>query len=605
MNCSNCGKELEENAELCPFCGEEIVDERPVKNKNKKIALLLCALALCGAAGAAAWLSFGQSGVTSAEEAAGQRSYVSYNTKKAVHSLLPETHQELTIYRNGAKNMNSYTTFQQMLDSNSAYLGKENFARLGEEVLYLRTEFYSYDSMTQALDAKYSLCSLKNGKETVIDEGVEGISCSTDSAVYYLKSIDGLPVQYCYSKGQISDVSDQIAGDVSMITHCSKDGSVLGFVSATFDEQGAMTMSNGYLSNGVEQRFEGGSQEVYSISPDGKHIYLVDILDGNSRAVTVKYVSDQSSGATLTLAENVTECSFYGDSGAMTAIAVEELSEEIMNPVGKLLYFDPAASAPVTITEGAVALVESVEKSYPWLNEDSRELLVTEQSGLTAISQELLRGSFHFINEAGSLCAADQQGNVFEIEKDFYIPENYVYNSELLFLAEKNDGLYWAKGDKVYRYTAGSMTAPETVTLDSSIISKIETGVEIGYLLLPDGSVLEQSGNTLNHKPFGGASSCIYDSPADLSVVGLSENGSKVYFSSEGKLYEKMISSDAAPVLLAENVEKAIAVDNGLYLLTAYSEERGGTLQYRAFDGKELQTIRDGVWNLSDTVIQE
>ncbi len=593
-----------ESDELCPFCGESLALEQP--NKKKKITVLAAiALILCAAAAATGYFVLSRSAETAAENSGEQSNLVSYSTAKAVHSLLPENHQELTIYRNAAKNLSSYSSFQQMMASTSAYLGKENFARLGEEVLYLETAFRSYDSMTQALDADYLLYSMKDSKKVLVDEGISGINCVSGKAVYYLKYDEsGLPHQYRYSEGSVTSVQDMIEGDLAIITHASDDESILGFASAVIDESGNMQMKNGYIANGSTNFFDNPNDEVYFLSEDGQHMYVIEVEGSSGRAVAVKYVRDLNSGEQVLVAESMSECSFYGDSGSLTGIVTKSLSEGVMNPVGQLIYFDAATQTTLTISEDAVALVESVEKSYPWLNESSNELLVTEQSGITAIPEELLKGSFHYINEAGSLCAADTNGTVLELYPDFYDPENYVYNSDLTFLSEKDDYLYWSEGDTIYRYKAGSLAAPETVTLDSTVDEKIQTGVEIGYLLVKDGAVLEQSGNTLNLKPFGGPSSTVYDSPTDIMVVGLSEDSNKIYFISEGKLYEKLIDLADAPVVVAENVYKAITVDNGLYLLCDYGEQ-GGTLKYHSFDGKELTTIRDGVLTLSDTMLQK
>lgn len=49
MYCSNCGKEMQEDNQFCPYCGTKIKVQyaqksKPVNTKNKKIALWVCAI---------------------------------------------------------------------------------------------------------------------------------------------------------------------------------------------------------------------------------------------------------------------------------------------------------------------------------------------------------------------------------------------------------------------------------------------------------------------------------------------------------------------------------------------------------------------------------
>lgn len=602
MKCKDCGNEIPEGESLCPFCGENSEElKRPTSHKKWWIAA--AAVAVIGiAAGSMVMMERPQ--LVSAEEAAAQSTMISYNTAKELYTLLPENHQELMLYKNSARDLSSYSTFDQIISGNSAYIGKDNFVRLDGEVLFLQTTFNSYDSSAGSLDAEYKLCSAKDGKVTVVDEGVQGITCASDKSAYYIKTVDGAMAQYRYSNGTVTPVNEIIGGDIVMVTHCSADDSVLGFASAYVDAEGNYLLDNGYTLGTDIIRFGHGDSEVYYVSKDGQHIYIIDIPESGARAVDMHYVNT-ATGETMELVEAATDMSFYDADSSMTCIAQVELSDEVMNPVGSVIHFDPESKTLTTVADNAVALVESMPKTYTWLNEGAKEMLVTEQSSLTQIPETVKEDAFHYIDAEGSFCAADLKGNTLEVFQDFYVPESYVYSSDIYYLSEQDEAFYWSAADKVYKYTAGSMSEAEVVSLDGDMLSKIETGTEIGYVLSGDGSVLEQSGYSLNLKPFGGASYSVYDSEDVFYVVGLSAKGDKIYLSNEAsQLMEKEISEDSEIKLIAENVYKAVAVENGLYLLQNYVEEEGGSLMYMDYDSGKLSKIRDGVLGLADVALQ-
>lgn len=607
MKCPCCGRDIPTEESICPFCGENISNLKPQKRleKNKKRLFAFAAVLLCAAGAAAAWLTFGkQSTGTTPEEAAKQASVLAYSTKKEICTLLPENHQSLVLFRNGAKDLNTYQMFSQVIDAGSAYVGAENFARLGEEVLFIQTSFNAYNNTAQQLEADYVLYSVKNGQEPVeIDRDVQSITCSSEQAVYYQKVIDGSLQQYRYQDGSITPVSDLLPGDLAIITHCSDDNSVLGFVTASVSEDGTYEMNNGYLKDGTPHFFEQTDSEVYFLSPDGKHMYLIDLADDLGRTINVNYVKDLDSGELLQAAASVSEVSFYEDSGSMTCIANVSLSDTVMNPVGTLLHFDAKSQTAQAISDNAVALLESAEKSYAWLNENSKEMMVTEQSSVSTFPTTVQEGQFHYINADGSFCAADDKGTVVEIFPDFYDPEAYSYNSEISYLAQMDQAFYWAMGDQVYRYQAGTLSVPEQVRLDEPLMSKIEDGTSIGYVLCADGAVLEQSGNTLNLKPFNGPSSTVYDSPGGIYIIGLSEDGNNIYFVLEEQLLEKEIYSTKDPVLLCDGVRDAVAVDNGLYVLKDYSGD-GGTLLHIDYNSGSSTVLESNVMTISDTMLQ-
>ncbi len=609
MNCPHCGGEIPADESLCPLCGENISNHKP-ESKGKQKRIIAAVLAGIAAFGVIGGVLFMQPKISAPNlNDKDISSIVSYTTKNSVCTLLPGSNQELTLIHNAAKDMNSFATFADIINNSSSYFGTQNFSRIGDELIFQRTTLNSVDESAQTIDVDYELCSVVPGSEiSVIDSDAQAVSCVSDESIYYLKGATETVYQYRYNKEDgITRIDDIVYADFVRVTHCSSDDSMLGFVAADIDDDNHIVMKNGYIHNGSVHFFpeEDADSEVYFISPDGEHVYVIDITDPNGRAVTVKYLSDKESGQLTTIAENSTEFIFYEDSGSMSCIADVTLSDTVLNPVGQLLYFDADSKSTTIIAEDAVALVESNAKSYYWLNENSREMVITEQSGLSSVPSETLKGSFHYINADGTLCAADSNSISFPLAQGFYDPESYACSSDLMFLTEKDGAFYWAQGDKVYRYTIGSMTAPDTVTLDGNLNDKLSSGLEIGYVLTNDGAVLEQSGNTLNVKPFDQPSYTIYDGPESIIVVGLSADGEKIYFvDHDCTLMEKTLSDSSDVVILAENVYDAMVVSNGIYLLTDYNEN-GGNLQYKGFHDKEFTTLRGGVMSMVETIVQQ
>jgi len=527
------------------------------------------------------------------------RSLVSYRTQKALQVLLPGSRQELSLYRNEATALEAYSLFQQSLAS-GAYVGPENFAQLRDETVFLQSNFLDYDSSSGQLEADYVLYSVKNGRQTLIDSGVSGISCASAQSVYYLKYENDMPVQYRYRDGVVTPVTDLIPDDFALVTHCSQDDKVLGFAAATLDGAGNYAMNNGYLVDGQERRFGSGSLQVLYLSPDGEQLYAGLIQDELGRATDLYTLAPRQEQEPLLLAQNVTEVSFYEEDGSASFIAVEELSEELQNPVGMLLHFDPQSGESLPLAGEAVALLEATPRSYAWLNEQADELLITEQGSRTSFPKQLAAGQAHYINAQGALCASDGQQTV-ELFPDFYQPESYAYGEGLYYLACQGQDLIWAQGDVVYRYRAGSLAEPQRLQLEAPLEEKIQSGTEIGYVLLEDGSVLEQSGSTLTARPFEGSSYTVLDSPEDVLFLGLSPDGKSFYYLDGAKaLRRKALSPEGDSALVAENVSKALVCDDGLYYLEDGPE---GRLWYQNFRGK-TSLLREGVLSLELVMIQ-
>ncbi len=561
----------------------------------KNARMIAAALVLCMACGCTA-------AVNQPVDVSNQRNVIAYSTEKAVHTLLPENQQKLTLYRNAAKDLNSYDTISQMLSSDGAYIGKENFVRLGSEILFLQTGLNSYDS--NGLAADYVLYSVKDGKEPVeIDRDVQALTCSSDSSLYYEKTVDGVMRQYRYANGEISLVGEEWGGDLAMVTHCSADDSVQAYVTVTLTEDGGYTASNGYIHDGKQYTFENPYAEAYFLSPDGKHLYTIEMADEYGRSINLNYLSVET-GEFVRAAEGVSEALFYENSGSMVCVAEILLDDGVMNPVGSLYYFDASTKTGTKLADDVVTVIESEEKSYPWLNENAGEMIVLELSSFSSFSEPVKEGQFHYINSSGTFCAVDLNGNNVEVFPEFYLPEGYSIGEGLYYLAEMDGAFYWAKGNQVYRYEAGSMSAAQSVALEDEMSKKIESGMEIGYVLCKDGAVLEQSGSTLNVKPFDSASFTAYDGTEPIFVMGLDESGETVYFLQGMNLIGKKLFADDKAFLVAENVYDAIVVDCGIYALCNYGEQ-GGELYYIDYSGKNAKLMDSGVLSLSDTMIMK
>lgn len=559
---------------------------------KKKLALAALGAAVLMAGG----LALG--GCAGSEEVPQSRSLVSYNTSKTLNVLLPGSRQELTLYRNEASALQAYSLFQQSLQS-GAYVGTENFAQLEGETVYLQSNYYDYDSSSGQLEADYVLYSVKDGRQSLIDSGVSGISCASDHSVYYLKYEDNLPVQYRYQDGQVTPLRELIDDDFVIVTHCSKDDRVLGFAAASFDGSGGYAMNNGYLLDGEEHRF-GSSLQVLYLAADGQRLYAGQILDDLGRAADLYTLVPGQDEEPQLLAQNVTEASFYEADNSASFICVEELSDEVQNPAGTLLHFDPQSGESLPLAEEAVALLEAMPRSYAWLGEEADELLITEQSSRSSFPKELAAGQAHYINADGALCASDGQ-NTVELFPGFYEPESYAYGEGLYYLSCQGENLIWAQGDQIYRYRAGSLEESQQLQLEAPLEEKIAGGDEIGYVLLADGSVLEQSGSTLTVRPFDGPSYTVLDSPEALFFVGLSPDGKSFYYlDSDNALRRKELSSQGDSALVAENVSKALACEDGLYYLEQGDQ---GCLYFQTYGGKK-SLLREGVLSLEQVMIQ-
>lgn len=559
---------------------------------KKKLALAALGAATLAAGGLALGAFVG------GEDAQQSRSLVSYNSGKALNVLLPGSRQELTLYRNEASALQAYSLFQQSLSSGT-YVGRENFAQLAGETVYLQSSYYDYNSSSGQLEADYVLYSVKDGRQTLIDSGVSGISCASDHSVYYLKYENNLPVQYRYRDGQVTPLRELIDDDFVLVTHCSRDDKVLGFAAATLDGAGNYAMNNGYLLDGMEHRFGSGLQVLY-LSADGQCLYAGLILDELGRAADLYTLAPGKEEEPLLLAQNVTEASFYEADNSASFISVETLDDETQNPAGTLLHFDPQSGDCLPLAEEAVALLEAMPRSYAWLNEAADELLITEQSSRSSFPKELAPGQAHYINAEGTLCASDGQRSV-ELFPDFYEPESYAYGQGLYYLSCQGQNLIWAQGDQVYRYQAGTLEEPQQLQLEAPLEEKIADGSEIGYVLLADGSVLEQSGSTLTVRPFDGPSYTVLDSPEELFFVGLSPDGKSFYYLDSAKsLRRKALSSQGDSVLVAENVSKALVCEDGLYYLENGDQ---GRLYFQTYGGKN-SLLREGVRSLEQVMIQ-
>lgn len=532
------------------------------------------------------------------------KSIAAYTVGKNVKMLLPNTLNSVTMYKNGAKDLQSYSTLKSLLSPDSAYIGKTNFCKIKEGSVHIETELTYYDASYQQSEGNYKLILTKaNGEEKVLDTEVLSIDCSNNNSIYYRKLVNEESVQFRYSNGKIEEVKEIIGADVALVTHCSNDDKTIAFLSLDNLDDGNSEIKSGYIYNGEKHYYENNTFETYYVSENGEHIYVLNFQD-NSYLVDVKYVANKETTELKEIANAVTELSIYKDNSAITCLANANYNEETMNPVGELLHYNPSEENIIKVASDVTAIVESADKKYPWLNENSHEMLVTEQDNNFIFEKEVCDGQYHYINSEGQLCAANDAGENFVIHNKFYDPENYVYGEDLYYFSEQNGNFYWSQDDKVYKYKTGSMQEAATVILDGKMLSKIESGLEIGYLITESGEILEQSGNTLILKSFGEKSDTVYDSPDTIYVIGLSSDGTKIYLANATKqLLELEVKANSTPTVIAENVETAITVENGIYYLDNYSEE-SGNLNYISYDKKTKKVLAENVKELSATIVQ-
>lgn len=599
-----------------PKIEEPEVEAEKAPQKSHKTTWLIAALLICGAIAAGAFfLQKEKSPQQNAGSSDSSQTVASYTTNRTIHTMLPHSDIALPLFYNAAYSINDYSAIAPMIKSDSIYVGTDNYAKIDGETLYVHTQIDGIDPMSQYPNSMNTLYSLKNGAKepAVIDTDVQAIQCSSNHEVYYSKYEDDKIVQYRYSNGAKVPVTDFIETDMALVTDCSEDGLVFGFLGLVKGEADPSKLmmengndfvpKNGYSVNGTVHFYEKPTSNTHGISNDGKKIYVTDVPQ-NSRTAHLMVVSDVNTGELKSIAQEVSEAILYSDSGSALCVGNVTLSENVMNPVGDLIYYNGADDTIHTIASDATCFIESVPKEYAWFNENSNEMIATELTKMISIPKAVKEGEFHYINKDGSLCAVDTEGNVFVIQEGFYEPELYSYKEGLMYPTQKGDSFYWAKDDKVYRYVIGSRVQTQSISLDAPINEKIDQISQMGYLLDGTGAVLEQTENTLNRKGFDGSSSCIYDSPNPITVVGLNPAGDKVYFiSSDNSLYEKQIQSNSNPKKLSDNVQKAVSVSDGLYVLSNYGQS-GGTLSFIAHGQTTPKTIAENVITLSDTVIQ-
>ena len=563
-------------------------------NKTIKITAIILAMVLTGCANT----------TQNQTEYDRHGSIASYKVGKSIKMVLPENLKNVTMYKNGAKDLQSYSSLKNLLSADTAYIGKTNFCKIDEGSVHIETELTYYNSAYQQSDGNYNLVLTKaNGEQKILDTDVLSIDCSNNHSIYYRKVVNEESVQFRYCKGKIEEVKEIVGADVAIITHCSNNDKTIGFVSLDNLDNGTSEIKSGYIHNGEKHYYENNSAETYYISEDGEHIYALNFQD-NSYLVDVKYVSNKDNCEVKEIANSVTELSIYKDSSAITCLGNVNSEEEKMNPVGELLHYNPSEGNVIKVANDVTAIVESADKVYPWLNENSHEMLITEQESSFIFDKEVCDGQYHYINSEGKLCAANDAGEFFVIHNNFYNPENYVYGEDLYYFSEQNGNFYWSQDDKVYKYKTGTMQAAETITLEAKMLSKIENGLEVGYLITENGEILEQCGNTLVLKDFGEKSDTVYDSAEQIYVIGLSSDGTKIYLANEAKqLLELELKANSSPIVIAENVETAITVENGIYYLDNYNE-KSGILNYISYDKKTKKVLAENVEELSATIIQ-
>ena len=644
MNCKYCASEIPEGEKFCPACGKlqpeapapsssgegtapaeeepaSPTDEpaspaaaqaeptpSPAENKPrsaKKSKLPLAAVIGGMAVAAAAVCAYFFLGDPSAK---GQKTaaevptttMVSYSTNRALKTTAGSQRQPVPLFLNDAYTLSDFTSIAQLMQQSPIYVGYQNYAELENEVVYVDTVIFSVNSASS--QTSHNLYSMPYGGQPVLlDSGVQAIQASGENFVYYSKIVDGKIVQYRYANGEITNVNQELGLDHVAISTCSADSSVFGFYGANNNSDGSLSNTSGYVVNGQVHTLS-STANVYYVSKDGKTVYVTDTA--KSPASALYYVSDLAAGTLEEITPYLTEFIFYDDTGSAAYIGGREIGKDEINPSCNLGYFDASTKTNHIIATDAVAIVEASAKSYAWLNENSKEMFVTELSNKISVEKPVKEGCFHYINAAGDFMAGDVEGNTFTIAQGFYSSNSYTLAQDLYYLTFQNGAFLWNNGDTVYKYTVGSMAAPQTITLDGQLSDKLSGSMQVGYFMDSSGNLIEQTENTLTKKNFDSSSiTSVYDSPNAFTIIGLNQTGDSVFFlTADNSLYEKSLNNTSNPKPVASQVHSAVAVTDGLYILREYGAS-GGRLEYRPWGEKEFILIEEGVTSLTDVVL--
>lgn len=599
---------LEKNSEVFQGTKEEDTapasQEKEPQRKGKKALWAAVAVIIIAALAAGAYfLTKGAPGEAAVPGENRTRTMVSYSTGRELKTTVGSQQQPVSFFINDAYTLSNYSSIEQLMEQSPIYIGYQNYAELENEVVYVDTVIQSANS-TAGQAASHGLYSIAHGGQpALLDSNIQSIQASGKDFVYYNKVEDNQIIQYRYANGEINNVNQELGVDHAVITTCSQDGKVFGFRGAKNSGDGTMASVNGYMADGAVHFLE-PTAAVYYVSQDGGMIYITDTA--KSPAPSLSYVSDIASGTLEEISPYITEFIFYEDTGSVAYIGGREIGENEINPSCNLGYFDASSKTHHIITQDAVALVEADAKSYAWLNENTKEMFVTELSQKISVPSAAKAGQFHYINAAGDFMAADIEGNTFTIATGFYSPEGYTLSVDLYYPSYQNGAFLWNNGDTVYKYTAGSMAASQTITLDSPLSEKLSGALQVGYFMDGSGNLIEQTENTLVKKSFENSDVLsIYDSPSAFIIVGLNPTGDSIYFiSGDSTLYEKSLKDTSNPKPVASQVHSAVAVADGLYVLREFGiNGSGGRLEFQGWGKKGFSLVENNVVSLTDVVV--
>lgn len=532
---------------------------------RKKMSLLAAAAIIMVAAAAAIW-AFGGSHrqQMDAQEHLNPTS-VAYTADGKVGIVRDQ--QTVDLYVNGAKGGNR-EMINQIMSGSIPYAGEKNYVELdnGDRV-YVRMEILSITHMNGKLCVRTA-----DGEEKVLDENVSSIYCNSDNAVYYTKTVDNKQVQLRYQDGQVTPIQEVVGKENIAVTSVSQDGTLMQVIQR---DENQNTIASGYFYEDQLHLLD-SNRTVFQIAPIGKEVFVMETHE-DTGLVDLYRVKDLATAELEPIGSGVTEAVVYED-GSMSFVGDADVSANEYNPVGSIYLYSHADASVEKLADNAVAILESQMRSNGWMNENGRDVTTSEISRDFSRDAQLWNGQVHYIDAQGNLCASSAQAATvgesglqgFVISENFYQVNDYSFNDEIVFATYAQDCLYWSRGADLYRYHLGSMEQPDVIPLNESVEDKAEQNeIQVGYITSGSGDIIEESQQALILKKFKEENSVtLLENVGELSLAGLDNDGSSIFFTSEdGSLYEKSVKNRSNPKLIASGVLQAQATSDGLYYL--------------------------------------
>lgn len=569
MKCSQCGKEftadeLTEEQGVCPACKEKMNTQENTEQKNKKSKtplIVTAAVAVAVLAGALFMLHKPQSQTVSAKEHSNPTS-LAYITEESVG--LVKDGETLDLYINSAADENNREQLAQVFSNSVPYIGDSTYCELENgETVYIPLNCFTLQDMERNLYLK-----TVDGNEKVLDEDVNIIYAHSSNAVYYTKTVDGKQKQLSYQNGEVTPI-EEVFGEENIFVHSVSDDNSLMQVIQLDENQNIA--ASGYFYNG-KVHLPDEKYTMFGIAKTKAEAFLME-PDKETGLVDLYRVKDFDTEELELLCEGVTEAVIYDD-GSMVILGDADIEANSSNPVGSVYLYDAQTGITQKMADNAVALVEPSVRESGWMNENGRDITTSELSRAFEWEKPLYQGQVHYIDAQGNFCVSSADENSLVIGEDFYEVDNFTFNSDIYFLTNANDCIYWSRGDELFRYHLGSMEKPDVIPLEEAMQDK-EMSAQIGYLTIGNGNIVEESGEKLVLKNFEDeTSTTILSNVGQLNLAGLDNDGKNIYFISEdASLYVKSVENKSNPKLIAENVVNAQATSDGLYYMVSVEKQ--------------------------------